>query len=69
MKEERKKKIREGLINAYINNGVCMAELLAWEEVPAHTTWEDAFEIYVEMMKLMEEDQFYVIKEGETIEL
>ena len=67
--EDKKKKAGEKIINGYINNGVCMAEYLASEYVPANLTYEDAFEVYITMMKTIEGDQFYTIKEGETIEL
>lgn len=68
-REEKKKKVGEQLLNGYLNNGVCMAEYLASERVNPNLTYEDAFEVYVHMMKTIEGDEFYTIKEGETIEL
>lgn len=57
------------LLNTYKDSEVCMAETLASEIVPAGTTYEEAFEIYIETMKRVEGDSFYTIKDGEKIEL
>ena len=57
------------LLSTYEDSEVCMAETLASEVVPAGTTYEEAFEIYIEAMKRVEGDTFYTIKDGEKIEL
>ena len=58
------------LIKDYIENSeVCMAEYLASEEVPQGMTFEDAFNTYINCMKEVEGDKFFVEKEGEMIEL
>ena len=57
------------LLNTYEDSEVCMAETLASEVVPDGTTYEKAFEIYIEAMKRVEGDTFYTIKDGEKIEL
>ena len=63
-------KIYEDLKLEWVNESeVVMAEFLAWKEVPAGMTFEEAFEMYVRAMKDAEGDEFYVIKEGEKIEL
>lgn len=67
--KEKKRKAGEKIINGYLNNGICMAEYLASEPVPSYLTYEDAFEVYIAMMKNIEGDEFYTIKEGETIQL
>lgn len=48
---------------------VCMAELLADTAVPEGMTFGQAMEMYVALMKWSDGDEFYVIKEGERIEL
>ena len=58
------------LLSTYAKDSeVCMAETLASEVVPAGTTYEEAFEIYIETMKRVEGDSFYTIKDGKKIEL
>lgn len=57
------------LLSTYEDSEVCMAETLASEVVPVGTTYEEAFEIYIEAMKRVEGDSFYTIKDGEKIEL
>ena len=58
------------LIKDYIENSeVCMAEYLASEEVPQGMTFEEVFNIYINCMKQVEGDKFFVEKEGEMIEL
>ena len=58
------------LIKDYIENSeVCMAEYLASEEVPQGMTFEEVFNIYINCMKEVEGDKFFVEKEGEMIEL
>ena len=58
------------LIKDYIENSeVCMAEYLASEEVPQGMTFEEVFNIYINCMKQVEGDKFFVDKDGEMIEL
>ena len=58
------------LIKDYIENSeVCMAEYLASEKVPQGMTFEEVFNIYINCMKQVEGDKFFVEKEGEMIEL
>lgn len=62
--------IVNNLINDYEENSdVVMAEYLSSKKVPHGLTFEDAFEIYIDLMKRVEGDEFYTIKEGEKIEL
>lgn len=65
----KKGQILGNLLLAYLANDICMAELLADEKVPEGTTFEEAFKIYIEMMKRIEGDKFFTIKEGEKMEL
>ena len=52
------------LIKDYIENSeVCMAEYLASKEVPQGITFEDAFNTYINCMKQVEGDKFFVKKE------
>lgn len=72
MTTERKEQIVRNLLDTYrIYSEVCMAEFLASEDVNQFVdcSFEDAFEIYMECMKIVEGDKFYTVKEGETIEL
>ena len=58
------------LINEYREESeVCVAEFLAWKEVPAGMTFEEAFETYIKVMKSVEKDKFYTVKDDETLEL
>ena len=58
------------LIKDYIENSeVCMAEYLVSKEVPQGMTFEEVFNIYINCMKQVEGDKFFVEKEGEMIEL
>lgn len=59
----------EDLITDYRFQDVCAAEFLAREKVPEGMTFEQAFELYVEVMKTVEGDRFTVTKENETVEL
>jgi len=66
--------INNNIVNSLIkdyeeNSEVVMAEYLADKKVPWGLTFEDAFEMYIELMKRVEGDEFYTIKEGEKIEL
>ena len=60
---------KELIKDYYANSEVCMAEYLASEEVPQGMTFEDAFNTYINCMKEVEGDKFFVEKEGEMIEL
>jgi len=67
---EANNNIVNSLIKDYIKNSdVVMAEYLASKKVPHGLTFEDAFEIYIELMKQANGDEFYTIKEGEIIDL
>ncbi len=68
-KQGARKKIIDNLTKKYRDSDVCAAEFLAGETVPLGMTYEESFEIYVAMMKKIEWDKFYVIKEGQTIQL
>jgi len=64
--EEIIKKIQDLYLD---ESEVCMAELLADTPVPEGLTIEQAFELYVALMKWSDGDEFYTIKEGEKITL
>lgn len=65
-----KKNIVEELCQEYVaDSEVVMGEFLAWKKVPEGMTFEQAFEAYIGCMKAANDDRFFVIKEGETIEL
>ena len=58
------------LIKDYIENSeVCMAEYLASKEVPQGITFEEAFNIYINCMKQVEGDGFFVKRAGEIGEM
>ena len=58
------------LIKDYIENSeVCMEEYHKSKEVPKGIKFEDAFNTYINCMKQVEGDKFFVKKEGEIIEL
>jgi len=58
------------LYNTYLEESdVCMAEFLASETVPPDTSFEEAFQLYIDAMKRAEGDRFWTQKEDETIEL
>ena len=70
----RMRKMNEKYIKDFIEkyqreSEVCVGEFLAWEEVPQGMTFEQAFEVYIEVMKRVEGDKFLTIKEGKTYEL
>lgn len=69
MKPEKKKKIKEGLFNTYLNNGLVIEEMLASEEVAPHLTYAEAFEVYIDMMKTLGNAEYYTVQEGRTITL
>lgn len=47
----------------YAESEVYMAEFLA-SEFPKSLSYEEAFEVYILCMKMVEGDEFYTIKEG-----
>lgn len=51
------------------NSEVCMAEYLASKEVPQGLTFEEAFNIYINCMKQVEGDRFFVKRAGEIGEM
>jgi len=58
------------ILNTYrVESEVVMAEFLESEEVPKNTTIAEAFRLYIEAMKRVNGDKFYVIKEGIKEEL
>ena len=62
--------IAEHLLDDYqMNSEVCLAEYLANVPVAPGMTYEQAFNTYIRLMKRVEGDRFYTVKEGETIEL
>ena len=62
------KQTMEQIITDYKEDDICMGEFLA--SVPADGySLEEAFELYISIMKRIEGDQFFKIAEGETIEL
>ena len=65
--QEKLEDIVISVFNEYVNQGdVCAAEYLAWRKVPEGLSFEDAFHVYVEVMKRVEGDVFRVTKEGKT---
>ena len=63
------KETAKNLIDKYYKeSGVCMAEFLA-SEFPKGLSYEEAFEVYILCMKMVEGDEFYTIKEGIKEEL
>lgn len=56
----------EDLVTDYRFQDVCAAEFLAGEKVPEGMTFEQAFELYVEVMKTVEGDRFAVTRKGIT---
>jgi hypothetical protein len=53
------------ILNTYrLESEIVMAEFLESEKVPKNTTIAEAFRLYVEAMKRVNGDEFYVIKEG-----
>ena len=69
MASEKVKKVANQIIDKYYaESEVCMAEFLAWEK-PKGLTYEEAFEVYILCMKMVEGDEFYRIVEGIKEEL
>ena len=65
--QEQIETIVASVVNEYLyESEVCAAEYLAWRKVPEGLSFEDAFKVYVEVMKRVEGDVFRVTKEGET---
>lgn len=60
----------QSLLDAYRNdNDLCCAEFLATEKVPEGMSFEQAFQLYISMMKTVEGDRFLQIREKEIITL
>lgn len=58
------------ILNTYrVESEVVMAEFLESEKVPKNTTIAEAFLLYIEAMKRVNGDKFYVVKEGIEEEL
>jgi hypothetical protein len=55
------------LMNKYMNQGNCCFDFLGYEKVPAGLTFEEAFEIYVGMMQMVEADRFIHIRDLDDI--
>lgn len=58
----------EQIKTLYLQNEVCMGELLATISTQ-ELTIEQAFELYIKAMKWAEGDRFYRVADGETGEL
>ena len=68
--KRRKLRLTQKILKDYFNKSeVVMEEYLAQKKVPLGLTFEDVFEMYINLMKGANNDEFYVIKEGERIEL
>ena len=62
--------IKKELIKKFIEESdVCMAEFLASENVPNGMSFEDAFEMYIALMKEVEGDKFFVIKDEKIVSI
>lgn len=68
MKDIVKETAQKIIDKYYAESEVCMAEFLA-SEFPKGLSFEEAFEIYILCMKMVEGDKFYTVKENKTIEL
>ena len=68
MANKRVKEMVNTLLAEYRDSEVCMAEFLASKFVRNYS-FEEAFEIYVECMKVVEGDKFFVEKEGNLEQL
>jgi hypothetical protein len=55
------------ILDEYVHNDVCMAELLADITVPESVSYEQAFETYIKAMKTVEQDKFFLQREDEKI--
>ena len=53
------------LIKEYTTDSeVCMGEFLAYKKVPQGMTFEQAFEMYIKCMNMVEGDEFFVKQEN-----
>ena len=50
------------LVKKYMEQDNCCFDFLANEKVPSGLTYEEAFEIYVGMMQMVEDDSFIHIR-------
>ena len=55
------------ILDEYIHNDVCVAELLADITVPENVSYEQAFETYIKAMKTVEQDKFFLQRRDEEI--
>lgn len=65
MKEKEIKRI----LDIYNREDICIADLLANIKVPKETSYEQAFEIYIQLLKMIENDNFYRIADNELKQL
>lgn len=65
MKEKEIKRI----LDIYNKEDICIADLLANIEVPKRISYEQAFEIYIQLLKMIEKDNFYRIVDNELKQL
>ena len=55
------------LVKKYMEQDNCCFDFLASEKVPSGLTYEEAFEIYVGMMQMVEADRFIHIRGTDDI--
>ena len=55
------------LMSKYMGQDNCCFDFLAHEKVPAGLTFEQAFEIYVGMMQMVEADRFIHIRDLDDV--
>lgn len=65
MKEKEIKRI----LDIYNREDICIADLLANIKVPKGISYEQAFEIYIQLLKMIENDNFYRIADNELKQL
>lgn len=65
MKEKEIKRI----LDIYNKEDICIADLLADVKVPKGISYEQAFEIYIQLLKMIEKDNFYRIADNELKQL
>lgn len=65
MKDKEIKRI----LDIYNREDICIADLLANIKVPKGTSYEQAFEIYIQLLKMIENDNFYRIADNELKQL
>lgn len=55
------------LVKKYMEQDNCCFDFLANEKVPSGLTYEEAFEIYIGMMQMVEADRFIHIRGNDDI--